>query len=253
VTIDDHAGAIVVGVDGSLEALNAVRWAVAEAVHRDLTLRLVHAVPVRHGTTRDGDSDCDSVLSDAEDAATQIKESVRVQMAEIPGRPGDVLICESRRASMVCIGSREPRRAASRLIGATAAALAEHARCPVAIIRTGDDGCARTDGVVAVVLSDECDNDDVVHRAMHEGRLRGATVRQIDRRVDSWIRRYPDVRVETVAAGTGGQYGRCESRNPEVGLAVVGSSDAGKIATLSTPNCHPIVGYPDCSVLLVRH
>ena len=25
------------------------------------------------------------------------------------------------------------------------------------------------------------------------------------------------------------------------------------IADLVTPNCHPILGYPDCSVLLVRH
>lgn len=35
--------------------------------------------------------------------------------------------------------------------------------------------------------------------------------------------------------------------------AVVGSSDADKITSLGVPNCHPILGYPDCSVLLVRH
>ena len=142
---------------------------------------------------------------------------------------------------------------AGRLIGATATALAEHAHCPVAIIRSRQDGSARTEGVVSVVLSDEPDNDDVVHFAMHEGRLRKATVRQIDRRLDSWIRRYPDVHVESVAAGTGRPYGDGERRDAEVALAVVGNLDASDIASLSVPNCHPILGYPDCSLLLVRH
>ena len=39
---------IVIGVDGSRAALNAVKWAVAEAVYRDVPLRLVHAVPAGH-------------------------------------------------------------------------------------------------------------------------------------------------------------------------------------------------------------
>lgn len=38
----------------------------------------------------------------------------------------------------------------------------------------------------------------------------------------------------------------------QVGLAVVGTSDAGTLTSLAVPNCHPILGYPDCSVLLVR-
>lgn len=247
----NQAGPVVVGVDGSRAARNAVRWAVAEAVNRELTLRLVHVASAALPTT--GDSDCDSVLFEAADEATQMRDCVRVESVRIAGRPDDVLVRESRQASMVCIGARPPERMAGRLIGATATALAEHAHCPVAIIRSRQDGSARTEGVVSVVLSDEPDNDDVVHFAMHEGRLRKATVRQIDRRLDSWIRRYPDVHVELVAAGTGRLYGDGERRDAEVALAVVGNSDAGDIASLSVPNCHPILGYPDCSLLLVRH
>ena len=36
---------IVVGIDGSDAAINAAKWAVTEAVSRNIPLRLIHAVP----------------------------------------------------------------------------------------------------------------------------------------------------------------------------------------------------------------
>jgi hypothetical protein len=44
-----------------------------------------------------------------------------------------------------------------------------------------------------------------------------------------------------------------EMQSNAIELAVVGSADADEIAGLATPNCHPIVGFPDCSILVVRH
>ncbi len=246
-TAADQVKAVVVGVDGSRAALNAVRWATAEAVNLDVPLRIVYAVPSGNQV-----SCADTVLLEAEAAATEARESVRPVLAKAPGEPGDVLVDESDEATMVCIGSHPRQASAAPLFGPTASALAERACCPVAIIRSRGDGTPDTDGVVSVVLSDEADNDDVVQFAMHEGRLRGATVRQIDQRIDSWIRRYPDVHVETVAVGTGRQYQKCERAGACVGLAVVGRSDADKLASLRMPNYHAILGYPDCSVLLVR-
>jgi hypothetical protein len=32
----------------------------------------------------------------------------------------------------------------------------------------------------------------------------------------------------------------------------VGRMDAAHLGGLVTPNCHPIVGFPDCSILVVR-
>jgi len=63
--------------------------------------------------------------------------------------------------------------------------------------------------------------------------------------------RYPDVRVQTVAAGTGVKTG--DRQGSAIELAVVGNADALEITELAAPNCHPIVGHPDCSVLVVRH
>lgn len=246
-TVLDGRGCVVVGVDGSLASLNAVRWAAAEAVSGDAVLRLVH-VTVNSAGPPDGDP----VLVRAERVAVDAATTVRVEAASAVGVPGAVLVRESERAVMVCIGSRHrEHHSGAAPIGPTALTLAEGAHCPVAIIRTRRDGTPQTDGVISVVLSDDDDNDDVVHLAMHEGRLRHATVRQIDRRAMSWIRRYPDVHVETVAAGAGCQYHR-EDDDGGVGLAVVGTGDARRLATMVAPNCHPILGYPDCSLLLVR-
>ncbi|PRC53303.1 universal stress protein UspA, partial [Mycobacterium sp. ITM-2017-0098] len=78
---------------------------------------------------------------------------------------------------MVCIGIRAAQSRNGPVIGPVAALLSREAACPVAVIRTRPDGTAQTDGVISVVVSDEPGNDDVVHFAMQEGRIRHATVR----------------------------------------------------------------------------
>ncbi len=245
---------MVVGVDDSTAALNAVRWAAAEAVDRDVPLRLVHAVPPEPQALPDGtELPPDVVLAHAEDVARQADEAVHVEAVHAIGDPGAVLVCESRRASMVCIGAGARTSGEMPLFGGVAAALARRAVGPVAIIRSRIDGTAKTDGVVSVVLSDEADNDDVVRAAMREGRLRHTTVRQIDQRTDSWVRRFPDVHVEIVTDGSGvPSYRDCTDPDPRIGLAVVGPADAETLTSLRMPNCHPIHGYPDCSVLVIR-
>jgi hypothetical protein len=128
------------------------------------------------------------------------------------------------------------------LLGPVATALAEHSHCPVAIIRTNAYEPPADRGVIAVVLDDEPDNDEVVHQAMKEARLRKASVRQIDRRVNSWVRRYPDVQVQTVAAGTGSRYP--ENRSSTIELAVVGRADGNKISQLAIRTPIPFWATP---------
>ncbi len=250
---------VVVGVNGSQAAVNAAKWAIDEARSRQLPLRLVYVVAGQGPEKSEPGSQFaserevergETALSQAECAVQGEGKPVDVETAILAGDPAQVLINESQDAALVCVGTSRRGWASDGLLGPTAAGLLAHARCPVAVIRSNPDGSPTQLGVIAVVLTDEPDNDEVVHRAMEEGRLRHATVRQIDRRLNSWIRRYPDVPVQTVAAGTGRTLG--ETRGSAIELAVVGGADAERIAELSTPNCHPIVGYPDCSVLVVR-
>ena len=251
------AKSVVVGINGSQAAVNAAKWAIDEAVSRQLPLRLVYVIPRGGEQTASAPISeweverAEMALSQADCAVQRAKKPVEVETAILSGDPGQVLINESKGAALVCVGTSRRGWASDGLLGPTAVALVAHAQCPVAIIRTNPDGSPTELGVIAVVLNDEPDNDEVVHQAMEEGRRRHATVRQIDRRLDSWVRRYPDVHVQTVAAGTGMRTG--ERQGGAIELAVVGSADADEIAGLATPNCHPIVGYPDCSVLVVRH
>jgi nucleotide-binding universal stress UspA family protein len=47
---------IVVGIDGSDAAINAAKWAIAEATSRDIPLRLIHAIPERADAPAGDDS-----------------------------------------------------------------------------------------------------------------------------------------------------------------------------------------------------
>ena len=247
---------VVVGIDGSQAALDAATWAVAEAVTRGVPLRLVHvsaAKQARRPPAEDRPWDverAESALYRAEMTVHDMGRPVHVETAIVRGRADCVLIDESRRAAMVCVGSEGKGPCARMPLGSTAAALAQHAHCPVAIVRSG--GAPQTDsGWIAAVQNDEPDNDAVVHRAMEEGRLRRAPVLLIDRRVDSWVRRYPDVHVQTVAARQG-RTRRDENHGDSIQLAVVGSADAEHVARLVWPDYHPVLGDANRSVLLVR-
>jgi nucleotide-binding universal stress UspA family protein len=255
-TKHSRSQSVVVGIDGSQAALDAATWAVAEAVSLCMPLRLVHVSAAK----RPSHSRVDAVTSSAEHAESALYRAemtvhemgrpVQIETAIVRGLPDLVLTNESRRAALVCVGSEGKGPCTRMPLGAIAAALIKHSHCPVAIIRSG--GVPQTDsGWIATVRNDEPDNDAVVHRAMEEGRLRGAPVLLIDTRLDSWIRRYPDVHVQTVAA----QRGRTRSidnHSDSIQLAVVGSADAEHVARLSWPDYHPLLGDSNRSVLLVR-
>jgi nucleotide-binding universal stress UspA family protein len=247
---------VVVGVNGSQAAVNAAKWAIDEAIGRQMPLRLVYVISRTEARITSARTEWElergeMALSEAECAVQSEGKPVELETVILAGDPGQELVNEAQDSALLCVGTSRRGWDADGLLGPTAAALVKHAHCPVAIIRTSPDGSPTELGVIAVVLNDDPDNDEVVRQAMEEGRRRHATVRQIDRRLGSWVRRYPDVPVQIVAAGTGARGS--EHHSSAIELAVVGEADADELPGLVTPNCHPILGYPDCSVLLVRH
>lgn len=239
-------GTIAVGIDGSAASIAALRWAATEAVALPARLRLISVVNADDSRVGPGIHHARSALRRAV-RTVYAAASCPVQTGVRFGDPAQKLVEESLDVTMLCIGAKP--RAAGTPLSPLAVHLATHARCPIAVIQEE----MRDDGVVAVTVNDDVDNDAVVRRAMWEGRIRHATVRQVDMRRDSWVRHFPDVHVETVGPG-GALHGQCghldEPITPQ--LAVVGLAECAGVAGLVTPNCQPITGFPDCSVLFVR-
>lgn len=268
----ESPGPVVVGVDGSDAAMGAAEWAVKEAIHQDVALRLVYVIqiadgPMRSAVASSAEEDyAESSLRAARLAVEAAGLPVKIDTAVLYGDVDSALIAESSSATLVCVGSVGIGRVANMVIGSTAAILAKETHCPVAIIRRGYESPASEAGLIAVVVDDRPGNRDVVRCAMEEARVRQAPVlalcvgrraffeRSRDRfyrRLDGLLRRYPDVEVEvaTTRLSVTRYLQECIGT---VQLVVIGSGDAGRVAQLVGPHGLPILRHADCSVLIVR-
>ncbi len=261
---------VVVGIDGSDAAINAAKWAVTEAISRDMPLRLIHAIPERQGDGAAGDDSLDieygeTALRAACAALHATGDRVKIGTDLLHGSPANVLIGESRHAALICIGSIGIGWVARRVIWSTAEAVAQRAHCPVAIIRHNRDGDESDSGSVAVVVDESSDNDVVLDHGFREARLREAPIlalgvwrwglgeipyHQLDHRLSRWVSEYHEVHVRPAAARGGAAEFLTHTQEP-VQLAVVDSSDADKVARMVGP-ITPHLGRSGCSVLVVR-
>ncbi|KKC03846.1 universal stress protein [Mycobacterium nebraskense] len=261
---------IVVGIDGSDAAINAAKWAAAEAVSRNVPLRLIHAIPQRHADAS-GDESLDIEYAQtslrAADAALQAMGTpVKVECDIVRGSSESALIDESRHAAMVCVGSVGTGWVARKVLGSTAGTVAQKAHCPVAVIRSGRDVAEPDGGYVAVAVQESETNDAVLEHGFREARLREAPIlamgvwrwglgeipyRQLDHRLGPWVSRHREVHVQPAAARRGAAEFLTHTQEP-VQLAVVGSEDADKVARMVGPITPHPGGHTGCSVLVVR-
>lgn len=182
--------AIVVAVDGSEAASNAVVWAArAAAVHR----RRLHIVTAVHipafyysepylarsfqDELRDtARSRLDSALVLARQTAEDIAP-IEVSAEQIDGRPAPTLVDVSNEAWMLVLGSHGHGEITGLVVGSVTAAVAAHATCPVAVVRGRTlDGRPPTEGpiVVGVDGSESC--KPAVAAAFAESAVRGANL-----------------------------------------------------------------------------
>ena len=190
---------------------------------------------------------------------------MRVEPISRRGNVEAVLVAESIGASMICVGSVGVGRVARRLFGSAAAAVATHAHCSVAVIRSVDDVVSNCDRI-AVVVDAEPRNDEVLQYAFEEARLRTAVLlalgvwrwdlgtmpyEDLDQRVGAWRPRYPDVQVSLCAARSGVAAALADN-DARVGLVVIGDASADQVARLTGPHTHRLSAHPDCSVLVVH-
>ncbi|ALR13000.1 universal stress protein [Mycobacteroides saopaulense] len=276
-SIGTTAPAVVVGIDGSRSAVRAAIWAVDEALHRDVPLRLVHVTPqVEFPEFSDERSPAGTAVRHAFREIGATRKPVKVEAEIRHGRVADVLLDASRSAVMLCVGAIGISGSDTRTVGSTAAEVLRSVRCPVAVIRDDPSWLGATPAVV-VEVDESHESVASLELAAHEARLRGAPMRVLlrhrpigqsgqrvatlaraDRRMTAVLLerrlaplrvRHPDLDIRALDP-VGGTLDYLERHGHTVQLVVVGAGDAAHVQELVGPNGCGVLGRTHCSVLI---
>ncbi|WP_214104562.1 universal stress protein [Acrocarpospora catenulata] len=176
---------IVVGVDGSPAALQAVEWAAEDAVRARLPLRIVYAVdrsPYQIVKFPDSrledllDQHARRVLTDAEEAAHLRYPGLAVTIETINGRPADVLRAEAAEATELVVGSRGLGGFAGTLVGSVSMHVAGQTPGAVVVVRSRPE---HERGEVVVGVDDSPICEPALTYAFTQARQRGCTLRAL--------------------------------------------------------------------------
>ncbi|MFG2549408.1 universal stress protein [Streptomyces sp. NPDC048581] len=267
---------VVVGVDGSLNAVRALDWASSEAVRRGAELRVVHAVP-----------DLDEAGPVLASAAARVGERhprLPVVTRAVTGSAVGALVRESDGAELTVVGTRGHGGVAGLLAGSVSLRLAAHAYGPLLVVR-GDHRC---DGRREVLLGLESDSDaDAASYAFHEAQRRGVRLRVLhsahrhvtpelpslipatspgqrqlvqDDRAEEAVPRFslvrlreehPDVDVETRTVRTGPGHALVDATRESAVVVIGAHRRANGLGPQLGPVAHTLLHHSHCPVVLV--
>jgi nucleotide-binding universal stress UspA family protein len=147
---------IVVGIDGSSEAAAALRWAVEEAALRGARVEAVHAwtfvpmaTPADSGLVPAAWAESTEMLDATREAAERLAgEQVRdvlgddhdVTVSLVQADAAEALVEAAAGAELLVVGNRGRGSFKEALLGSTSGRVADHAPCPVVIVRVYADG-----------------------------------------------------------------------------------------------------------------
>jgi nucleotide-binding universal stress UspA family protein len=139
---------ITVGVDGSSHSQQALEWAIKEAGirHAPLTVLTVHEVAGNHWTGHPmvypADQPMTETIRQAAQEATQkaVEQAgepgpAAVTVRAVSGLPAQELIEASADSDLLVVGSRGGGGFARLMLGSVSSQVANHAACPVVVIR----------------------------------------------------------------------------------------------------------------------
>jgi nucleotide-binding universal stress UspA family protein len=179
-------GSVVVGVDGSQAALDAVRWAAAEAPNAQCPLSLVHTLewplvgfPVpaglKAGWTQEMHEQGRRWLQDAQEAAELAAPGIPTQVHLCTGDPRERLLAEAQHAHELVVGSRGLGGFTGMLLGSTSATVSQHASCPVVVVHGGGAPA----GPVVVGLDGSPASEQALGYAFQAAARAGAALRAV--------------------------------------------------------------------------
>jgi nucleotide-binding universal stress UspA family protein len=192
VMASERHGPVVIGMDGTDEAIRAATYGAWEAKRRRVPLRLVFAhqptpmwgLSVLIADDYRWEEDwVRSVLGEAEKQIAAAHPDVTVQSAVISASPAACLVEESKHASLVVIGTRATGGVVGRLTGSVAAQVAAHAHTAVVVLRPtnlGDpDPATFASKPVIVGLDGSAESEQAMAFAIEQAVARGADLHAV--------------------------------------------------------------------------
>lgn len=163
-------GAVVVGYDGSAQARAAVQWAAQEAVRRAASLHVAYAAdypgPVAPSwLPEEAVRSAASVAAEGAEHARAAAPGLEVTRSTSIGSPAGVLVDESRRASLLVVGTRGHGELLGALLGSVAFAVSAHAPCPVVVVRGDATARPGPDAPVVVGVDGSAEADQALRFA----------------------------------------------------------------------------------------
>lgn len=138
---------VVVGVDGSPQSEQALRWGAyfASTVGGRVDAITAWEYPTAHGWTAplppewDPSRDMDGVAHDTVRKAFVGRPPVEIEISVREGGAARVLLEAAEGADLLVVGSRGHGGFMGLLLGSVSASVAEHASCPVLIVHGGQE------------------------------------------------------------------------------------------------------------------
>ncbi|TDT97351.1 nucleotide-binding universal stress UspA family protein [Streptomyces sp. 846.5] len=175
---------VVVGIDASVPAREALDWAAAEAARRAVPLRIAHSwslAPYQVPAKEQGDI----AIGAREGAGELVRQSrervlaqygdLQVDVEVLPEEPVQGLIRTAGADSMLVVGTRGHNRFAATMLGSVSQRLVAHAPVPVVVVRA-----AEVPHGADVVLGAAPDETDApIDFAFGEAQRRGVPLRVI--------------------------------------------------------------------------
>ncbi|RSM85137.1 universal stress protein [Kibdelosporangium aridum] len=282
---------IVVGIDGSDSAQQAVRWAAREAAARRAPLRLVHAcVVVSQYTPVSLPKSVSDVLADegrewlrkASETAAEVAPQVEVSRILEHGDPARALIEESAKAQLVVLGSRGLGGFTGLVVGSVATKVAQRGACPVVVVRgektdrtgkpvvVGVDGSPASEAAVAFAYEEAARLQAplvavhawsdmlpasafaIVPHAIDWPEIQTEELELLCERLAGWQEKYPDVQVDRIVVQDRPARSLLE-RARDAQLLVVGSRGRGGLAGLLLGSTsQALLHHAPCPVAVVQ-